>query len=101
MIVEYIRYTIPDDRAEQFVRAYEQAAEPLLASPHCLGYDVARCVDEPDSFIVRIHWDSAAGHLDGFRKGPHFPPFLDLVKPFFNNISEMRHYNLVTERSRD
>lgn len=95
MIVEYIRYTVPPDQAAQFEQAYDQAATHLLASPNCLGYDVARCTDEPANYIVRIHWDSAAGHIDGFRKSPHFPPFFELVKPFFPDIAEMRHYDVV------
>jgi quinol monooxygenase YgiN len=96
VIVEYLRYTVPPEQSRQFERAYEAAAAHLLASPNCLGYDVARCVDEPTSYIVRIHWDSAEGHLEGFRKGRQFPAFFALVKPFFQAIAEMRHYEVVT-----
>ncbi|HEX4721106.1 MAG TPA: antibiotic biosynthesis monooxygenase family protein [Pseudonocardiaceae bacterium] len=95
MIVEYIRYTVPADQAAQFERAYDEAATHLLASPNCLGYDVARCSEEPASYIVRIHWDSSEGHIEGFRRSEHFAPFFALVKPFFAAIAEMRHYDLV------
>jgi quinol monooxygenase YgiN len=95
VIVEYIRYTVPAEQVEQFERAYDEAAKHLLASPNCLGYDVARCSEEPASYIVRIHWDSSEGHIEGFRKSEHFPPFFALVKPFFADIAEMRHYDLV------
>jgi len=80
VIVEYLRYTVPPEAAESFEQAYDQAATHLLASPHCLGYDVARCTEEPSSYIVRIHWDSAEGHIEGFRKSPQFPPFFELVR---------------------
>lgn len=101
MIVEYLRYTVPAEQAAQFEEAYRKAAVPLLASPNCLGYDVARCTEDPTSYIVRIHWDSAEGHLEGFRKGPEFPPFFALVKPFFSAIAEMRHYELVGEHPKN
>jgi quinol monooxygenase YgiN len=100
VIVEYLRYTVPAERAAQFEQAYDQAAEPLLASPHCLGYDVARCSEDPTSYIVRIHWNSSVGHLEGFRKGPEFPRFFALVKPFFEAIVEMRHYEIVSDHPR-
>ncbi|HEX3650551.1 MAG TPA: antibiotic biosynthesis monooxygenase family protein [Pseudonocardiaceae bacterium] len=100
MIVEYIRYSVPPEQATHFEQTYEKAADYLLASPHCLGYDVARCVDEPASYIVRIHWDSAAGHIGGFRSSPRFRSFFELVKPFFPDIAEMRHYDLVGEHPR-
>jgi quinol monooxygenase YgiN len=99
VIVEYLRYTVPPEQSTQFEQAYDQAAVHLLASPDCLGYDVARCSEEPASYIVRIHWDSAKGHLEGFRKSPQFPPFFALVKPFFSEVTEMRHYDVVGTHS--
>ena len=42
MIVEYIRYNIPAEDQATFERAYASAAPALDASPHCLGYELAR-----------------------------------------------------------
>jgi len=90
MIVEYIRYEVSDPDA--FVRAYEQARAALDTSPHCRGYELSRCTEEPAWFILRIEWDSAEGHLSGFRKSAEFGPFLQAVRPFLDQIREMRHY---------
>jgi quinol monooxygenase YgiN len=90
MIVEYIRYEITDP--ESFLRGYEAARVALDTSPHCLSYELSRCTEEPTSFILRIEWDSAEGHLQGFRKSPEFAAFLGAVRPFIENIKEMRHY---------
>lgn len=60
MIVEYIRYAA-GERAPDVISAYERAEESLAGSPHCLGWDVTRCLDEPGSVIVRMHWDSVEG----------------------------------------
>lgn len=100
MIVEYIRYTVPCGQGHEFEQAYEAAAEPLLGSEHCLGYDVTRCSDVPAKYIVRIRWDSVDGHMKGFRNGPQFPRFAELVQPFFGAIEEMRHYDMVGNYSR-
>ena len=72
MVVEYIRYKIAEGRAEPFLHAYEQAEQSLRASPHCLGFELSRCSEAPEHFILRIQWDSAAGHLQGFRQS-HMP----------------------------
>jgi quinol monooxygenase YgiN len=98
MIVEYIRYEIND--AAAFTSAYEQARGALDASPNCLAYELSRCTEEPTSFILRIEWDSSEGHLQGFRKSAHFLPFLAAVKPFIENIREMRHYEITSVASR-
>ena len=92
MIVEYIRYEVSD--AESLVRAYETARASLDASPHCLAHELSRCSEAPKSFILRIEWDSSEGHLQGFRKSPEFAAFFGAVRPFLEQIREMRHYEL-------
>ena len=92
MIVEYIRYTIAPDRADGFVSAYETAGASLRASEHCLGYELSRCTEAADSFILRITWDSERGHLEGFRTSAPFKSFFAAIQPYVKDISEMRHY---------
>jgi heme-degrading monooxygenase HmoA len=92
MIVEYIRYTIPPEQAAAFEAAYAEARTALDSSDHCLGYEIARGVEDPEHYVVRIEWDSLDGHERGFRNGPGFAGFFAAVKPFFEQIDEMRHY---------
>nr|PZN27046.1 MAG: antibiotic biosynthesis monooxygenase [Pseudomonadota bacterium] len=92
MVNEYLRYRIAPERADAFLEAYGRAAEWLRASEHCLGYHLARCVDEPEVFVLRIDWDSPEGHLQGFRRSEAFQRFFAHVAPFVGNIEEMRHY---------
>ena len=89
MVVEYIRYTLDEGRAEVFEQAYCQAADALEASDHCERYEVSRCSADPSTHVVRIEWDSEEGHMSGFRKSPEFGPFVAAVRPFVNDIDEM------------
>lgn len=89
MIVEYTRYRIPVEHAGAFEAGYAQACAFLAASNHCLGYELSRCVDEPGSYILRIEWDSAEGHM---RNSEEFRRFFALVRPYVSDILEMRHY---------
>ena len=94
MVVEYIRYTVPTGQAEQFEDAYGQAGQVLDADPHCLRWEVARGVEEPEHFVVRIEWDSIEGHEQGFRGSARFGEFFAAVRPFFSAIEEMKHYQV-------
>jgi hemoglobin len=94
MIVEYTRYRVADDQRSALERAYERAQSVLITSPYCLSYELSRCVEDPSSYILRIEWDSAEGHLKGFRGSPEFQTFFAAVRPFFNAIQEMRHYEV-------
>lgn len=92
MVVEYIRYAIPEADSGAFEAAYEQARDALDSSEHCLSYELSRGVEEPANYILRIEWDSLEGHEHGFRASPGFQPFFAAVRPFFGQIQEMRHY---------
>lgn len=96
MTVEYIRYKLNPEQTEAFEKAYAASEKILTESANCLGYDITKGIEEPNNYIVRIIWDSVDGHLQGFRKGPSFPEFFALVKPFFNNIEEMKHYEVIS-----
>src|SRR6185436_7294737 len=93
MTVEYIRYELAAHQPEDLVRAYTIAADALRAAPECMAFELAQCEDAPHSFVLRIEWRSTDAHLQGFRKGPQFPPFLAAIKPFIAEIAEMRHYS--------
>ncbi|MEV0347224.1 antibiotic biosynthesis monooxygenase family protein [Nonomuraea sp. NPDC050680] len=94
MVIEYIRYTVPVGRADEFEQAYKTASSVLDADPHCLAYEIARGVEEPEHYTVRIQWDSVEGHEQGFRRSPGFGEFFAAVKPFFSDIDEMKHYDV-------
>lgn len=96
MIVEYIRYQVEAGGGEALIQAYEAAAESLKASPHCHGFELTQCAEAPETFMLRILWDSADGHLKGFRTSPQFGVFFQAIKPFVKNIQEMRHYALTS-----
>ena len=92
MIVEYIRYAMTTHTPEDLIGAYGDAAKHLDAAPECIDYELTQCADDPKSLILRIRWQSAEAHMQGFRRGLHFPPFLGAIRPFVGEIVEMRHY---------
>lgn len=103
MIVEYIRYKLNvlaekprESVSREFEAAYRAASASLEASPHCRGYELSRCVEELDRYILRIEWDSIDGHLTGFRRAAEFAPFLAAIKPYIGQIEEMQHYALTS-----
>ena len=92
MIVEYVRYQIPAERRDAFEDAYATAQSALAASPHCLAWELSRCGEDPTQYTLRIEWDSAEGHMQGFRRGPEFGAFFAAIRPYVGDITEMRHY---------
>lgn len=95
MIVEYIRYSVKDSsRGAELVDAYKKAQAALDAAPECLGYELSVCEEDPSAYVLRIEWKSTEAHMQGFRKGPHFPSFFAAIGGFVKEIAEMRHYQI-------
>jgi quinol monooxygenase YgiN len=92
MVIEYIRYRIADEQTGAFVEAIKKASEIVKADPNYVHVELGQGEEEPNNFVWRIEWSSTEGHLNGFRKSAAFPAFFELVKPFFTQIQEMKHY---------
>lgn len=84
---------ISTDQSAEFEAAYGRAGAVLDADEHCLGWEIARCIEHDDRYVIRIHWDSIDGHLKGFRTSPEFQEFLGHVRPYIDSIEEMTHYD--------
>ncbi|MFD9958999.1 group II truncated hemoglobin [Amycolatopsis sp. NPDC058986] len=96
MIVEYVRYSIPEASSAEFEAAYSRAAQSLTKAPQCVDYELGRCTEDPTRYTLRIRWTSAKDHLEGFRTGPEFPAFFAAIGGFAGEIEEMRHYETTT-----
>ena len=94
MTIEYIRYKVTVEQREAFIATYDDASKELDISEFCIVYELTECEEEAGQFILRIEWTSTEEHLNGFRKSKIFPSFFAKVKPYFDNIQEMKHYKL-------
>ena len=92
MVVEYIRYSVEEDRADAFEQAYRRASDSLDKSEHCERYEVALSRGSGNmsfgSSGIRGRTPVRIPTERGFRS------FLDAVGPFVQDIEEMRHYEV-------
>jgi hemoglobin len=96
MIVEYTRHKIAAPTRSAFEAAYRKAAGSLAASGHCLAYELSHCEEDAEQYVLRIEWDSAEGHMKGFRSSAEFKAFYAVVQPYVKDIEEMRHYQVLS-----
>ncbi len=93
MFVEYIRCTCPSAGPSEFQGAYRRAGRVLDADPHCVRWEVAR-----GRRSRSISWCASSGldrgHEQGFRSSAQSGEFFAAVKPLFDQIQEMKHYQV-------
>jgi len=97
MVVEYLRYSIDAGRQSQFIADYNIASQSLTKSAYCENYEFCQCVEDPSQFIIRIQWTSAEDHLQRFRGSSEFREFFPVIKPYLDDIDEMRHYTSIVQ----
>ncbi|MFL6576912.1 MAG: antibiotic biosynthesis monooxygenase family protein [Povalibacter sp.] len=98
MVPEVIRYRIKAEKVEAFITDYTHAATALKQSPHCKGFELMRSTKDAELFLLLIRWDSADGHMKGFRSSAQFKEFFTHIRPYVNDILEMEHYEFTDVR---
>ena len=93
MIVEIATIMVTEGKEQSFIDAFARAQKYLSASPHCLRYQLTRGIEQTSRFILRIEWDSVAGHMEKFRGSPEYQEFRDLLYPNYAAPPEILHYD--------
>lgn len=91
-VVEYVRYRIPADRADDFVASWRAAFPSVCDVPGHESVELRRGVEDPSEFVARVTWTSIEDHLR-FREAPEFPAFKAHFSDF--TIESIRHYEQV------
>ena len=95
MITECIRYRVPEARAAAFEEACRRAAVALQVSPLCRTYDLERCEEDPESYLLRITWTSTEDGHGGFREREEFRDVVAEVEGQASGVAEARTYRPV------
>jgi heme-degrading monooxygenase HmoA len=85
------RVEVPITDPEAFEKVAPRALPILRAAPGCHGVRALRCVEDPDTYLLLIEWDSVEDHVK-FTKTPEFAEFVGVVREFFAGPSKMHHF---------
>ena len=92
MILERALFAIKPGHAEDFALAFAQAAPLIRAAKGCRKAEMHRGIENPDSFILLVEWDSVEDHTDGFRGSDAFTQWRALLGPHFASPPAVEHY---------
>ncbi len=92
MILERAIFAIKPGQAEDFEAAYAQARKLIEAAKGCRKAEMRRGVENPDSFLLLVQWETLEDHMIGFRESPAFAEWRALLGPHFASPPAMEHY---------
>ena len=93
MILERAIFAIKPGQAEDFEKAFAQAAPLIRAAKGCRKAEMHRGIENPDSFILLVEWDSVDDHMVGFRESPAFTEWRTILGPLFAAPPAVVHHH--------
>jgi heme-degrading monooxygenase HmoA len=60
------------------------------------GCKVNRGIESPERYILQASWETLEDPTVGFRKGPLYPEWLAIVRPFAAAAPAVEHFHLVS-----
>lgn len=92
MILERAIFAIKPGEADDFEKAFAQAAPLIRAAKGCRKANMHRGIENSDSFILLAEWDTLEDHMVGFRESKAFEEWRAILGPHFASPPVVEHY---------
>lgn len=92
-ILEQAVLDVVPGREPDFERAFGEARSLISASPGFLGLDLLRCLEKPSRYLLLVRWETLEAHTVGFRQGPSYARWSELLHPFYSPFPVVEHYS--------
>ncbi len=98
MVLELVDIRIAAGQQAAFEEAVTRAAGTVISQAKGMaGWKVSHCIENPERYVVQIHWQTLEDHTVGFRGGPLFAQWRAIVGPFFAVPPVVEHFNAVSQ----
>lgn len=92
MILEVAPLDVVPGREDEFERAFGEAEKIISASPGFVDLSLQRCVERPNRYLLQVRWETLEDHTVGFRQGPLYPRWRELLHHFYDPFPVVEHY---------
>ncbi|KPM48920.1 antibiotic biosynthesis monooxygenase family protein [Jiulongibacter sediminis] len=95
MILEFAKLSILEDKMESFLAAIPKAKAVISQSKGFIAINFKRSVENPNTVVALIEWETLEDHTIGFRESDLFPQWRAVISPFFSAAPEVEHFSIV------
>ena len=98
MILEIADIRIHPGKQAEFDAAIQRGLGTVAARAKGMqGYQVNKCIESPERYVLQIFWATLEDHTVGFRESPLFAEWRAIVGPFFAQPPVVEHFTLLTK----
>ena len=92
MILESAMLTVRPGQASAFEGALKAARPLIAASPGFRGIEVRRCLEQPDRYLLLVHWEKLEDHTEGFRRSDRYAQWRAALHHFYDPFPTVEHF---------
>lgn len=96
MILEIADIRIQPGKQAEFDAAIQRGLREVIAkSKGFLGFEVQKCIETPERYVLMIRWQTLENHTVDFRQSQAFQDWRAIVGPFFAAPPNVEHFALL------
>ena len=98
MILEIADIRIQPGKQAEFDEAIARGLRTVISRAEGMrGWQVHKCIETPERYVLQVFWDSVEAHNVGFRGGPLFAEWRAIIGPFFAQPPVVEHFTLLAK----
>jgi len=93
MVTEIASLRAKPGRRQQLREGLRLARSVIAQAPGYRGSTFYQGIEDPDAFILVIHWGSLEDHVEGFRQGPLFAEWRRCFSEHAEGPPQVSHFS--------
>lgn len=95
MVQETFLLEVKPGDEQEFEKAFKKATVILSDADGCIHYELQRCMEKGNKYLVAIEWETVEHHTIIFKNTAAFQKMKALLGPFYQTIPQVEHYKKI------
>lgn len=91
MITEIVEFQVNPGTQEDFMAGVRDSQPIFERSPGFVSLELHHQIENPETFVLLIKWESVAHHMDMFQKSPEYALWRGNVGQYFADKPRLQH----------
>jgi heme-degrading monooxygenase HmoA len=93
MILEVALLNIRQGQVAEFEEAFALAKNIISVMPGYISYELHRCIDAENKYLLLVRWQRLEDHTEGFRKSAEYQEWKRLLHHFYEPFPIVEHFS--------
>jgi heme-degrading monooxygenase HmoA len=93
VILEAGILNIREGQQDAFEAALNRARSLISSTPGFLAFNLHRCIETPNRYLLLVQWESVHAHTIGFRQSDRYRQWRALLHEFYDPFPVIEHFD--------